>query len=179
MKAKSKRDPDTGMWHYWCSVEDTPDSNLKAVTEKTGVPKITFSAQAREVDDAKHAVLTKIAQELKLSREDINIQRDKKRAAMVDIQKLVKDIVSKAQSMGFEVYVSGAKRAGQRTYVFVNEKVNSRINNRTLKYERVLTTGEGSSEKEALSSALSNLVRGRLHQTIAGFAYEIWNPDEQ
>lgn len=177
MKAKAKRDPDTGIWHYWCSVEDNPDSNVKAVTAKVGVPKITFSAQSREKDDAKHAVRTMIAKELKLSREDINIERDKKRAAMADIQKLVKEIVAKAQSMQFDVYVSGAKRAGQRTYVFVNEKVSSRMNDRVLKYERILVSGEGGSEKEALEDALNKLVRGRLRQTIAGFAYEIWNPD--
>lgn len=178
-KSNSKiRREDDGTWRYTRTISDSDKSKVKAITDKTGISAISFSAVARKKDEAEHSVMQKIAIELKLSRTDINIERDKKRASMPEISNVINEILKIGRQTNKNIYVAAAKKAGRRVFVFVKERAKAKIGGRELQYERFVVNGEGETEVEALKDALGKMRRGQLYKTVAGFEYEIWNPDE-
>jgi hypothetical protein len=174
---RAKRDKDTGMWHFTVSTEDGETSSVKSITAKMGVPRISFSAVSRKKDDAEHSVMMALAGALKLTRKDINVERDKKHASNAEIFPIVQQIIEIGAKYGKKVFVTGSKRAGKRHYVFVKEEVKAKMSKTTLTYNRFVVNGEGNNEKEALEDARGKMARGEFYKTVVGVEYEIWNPD--
>jgi dsRNA-specific ribonuclease len=178
-KSKSKiRREDDGTWRHTKTISDSEKSKIKAVTSKTGVSSITFTATARKKDDAEHAVMMQIAKELNLSRADINKERDKKRAELPDISAAVSKIVELGKKMNKDIFVTGTKKAARHVHVFVKEKAKARVGGRELYYERFIVNGTGDNELQAIEDAYAKMARGEFYKPVAGFDYEIWNPDE-
>ena len=171
-----------GIWTFTLTAYDQESAGKGPIETRIGKKRLSYTHKARSKDDAKAPCYRQLAEELKLSREDISKERRAKQEANVLLKAQVERLEQYAASLAVprELKIPARKTRGGNTYVFIKEVKKEQLGERMITYEATVASGWASGENaevDAMKMAVDNLITGNEWHAISG-TDETYNPDE-